>query len=289
MNHSIRRLFVCVALAAGVFSSLVPGSRMMAADPETPAAGAADQDASAAPAASDVQESTSVEPYTGAAIYLDEKTPPPPATIAARENATDKYPDGKLRWERQIARLSDNRYVADGYYREYHPNGQKFIEGTYSNGRQDGVWTYWYENGTKNRQVTYENGKPSGAWESYRADGTLEAKRSFKNGKREGEWTFYDETGQQPLRVESYKNGKADGEWKMWFPSGKLNRQMTFKNGQRDGPALELREDGSKVTEGSYVDGQLDGTVTTWSTDGRKTVLKYEKGRLMSQDTGPAG
>jgi antitoxin component YwqK of YwqJK toxin-antitoxin module len=273
----------CNSLARGIFIAAVLFGGFVL----VPRASAADADATAPSgdkkAASDKGESSKVEPYTGPPIYLDESEPPPAPTIANRQKATSNYPDGKLRWEREVARLSDNSFVADGFYREFHPNGELFVEGTYKKGRQEGKWVYWYDNGTKNREVTYENGRPNGAWETFRADGTLASKRSYKNGIRDGEWITYDETGKEPRRIESYADGKAEGEWKLWFPSGQLNREMSFKSGQRDGPIVEYREDGSKALEGAYADGKLQGTVTLWSTDGRKAVQEYDAGRLVSE------
>lgn len=273
MNLWLRNQFTYATLAAAIaLFGVYPAQKLLAADSD------------AKPSASDDKaESVTVEPYTGPPIYLDEPETPPPPTVVDRQRATSNYPDGKLRWEREVARLSDNHFVADGYYREYYPDGKPFVEGTYKNGRQVGVWTYWHNNGTKSRQVTYKNGMPDGSWESHRADGTLEAKRSFKDGKREGEWIVYDDTGKQPLREEHYANGKPDGEWKLWFPSGKLNRQISFKNGKRDGLAVEYREDGSKALEGTYANGKLQGTTTLWSTDGRKVIQEYEGGRLVTE------
>ena len=281
MNPRFGHVLVFATLASAiVLGGQTPAFRLLAADTGSTSATAG------AKSSNDQGESLTVKPYKGKPIYLDEPDTPPPPTIVSRQKATNNYPDGKLRWEREVARLSDNHFIADGYYREYHPNGQLFVEGTYKNGRQEGEWTYWYDNGTKNRVVTYKNGYPDGAWEAYRADGTLQAKREFKNGKREGEWAVFDDTGNQPLRIEHYKDGKADGEWKLWFPSGQLNREMEFSGGKRDGKVVEYREDGSKALEGNYKDGVLQGTMTLWATDGRKFTQEYDKGRLTSERSG---
>lgn len=278
MNHWFYNYLVYGTLAAAmVLVGQSPALRLLAADTDSTSTAGDEK------AADDQGESVTVEPYTGPAIYLDEPDPPPPPTIVERQKATNNYPDGKLRWEREVARLSDNHFVADGYYREFHPSGQLFVEGTYRKGRQEGEWTYWHDNGTKSRQVTYKNGLPNGEWETYRADGTLEAMRSFKNGKRDGGWIVYDDTGKQQLRVENYKDGRPDGEWKLWFPSGELQRVINFKGGKRDGKAEEFREDGSKVLEGNYAEGKIQGTMTLWSTDGRKVVQEYDQGRLVSE------
>src|SRR5262245_1561749 len=100
--------------------------------------------------ANDATETESLEfkPYTGPPIFLDEDEAPPKPALVTKQVDTDKYPDGKVRLEREIAKYSDNHLEADGYYREYYPNGQKFAEGQYKGGRQDGTWTYWFEDGT---------------------------------------------------------------------------------------------------------------------------------------------
>jgi len=238
----------------------------------------------AAASGEDDEHTIEVTPYTGPPIFLDEPEPQPDATFVSKRVDSEKYPDGKIRYEREIALYSDNRLVPEGFYREFYPNGQKFAEGQYVKGRQDGEWTYWHENGTVARKVTYRDGLPDGVWDVIRADGTLSAKRSYKAGKRDGTWIIYDETGQQPLREEQYADGLADGVWKVWFPNGQLRTQMTFKQGNRHGPASEWDEKGGQRATITYIDGLVDGEATLWTPDGKKIVQHYDKGKLVSQE-----
>ena len=228
-------------------------------------------------------EGEKIAPYTGPPVYLDEPEQKPAATLVERQVVTDKYEDGTVRVEREIARYSDDRRTADGKYREFYPQGKLFVEGEYRAGAQHGEWTYWHENGTKNRTATYKNGKPDGSWEVFRADGTLEAKRSYKEAKRDGTWIYYDETGEKPLGEEQYTDGKANGLWKAWFPSGQLKKQIGFKMGVRDGEALEWNEEGKKRVEVTYVEGKPHGPATVWAPDGRKFVQVYEQGKIIKQ------
>src|SRR5437868_3127203 len=71
------------------------------------------------------QESVKIEPYTGRPIFLDEPEQVAAApTIVTRETIPEKYPGTQtVRVERQVAHYSDNNYAADGFYREFHPNG----------------------------------------------------------------------------------------------------------------------------------------------------------------------
>jgi antitoxin component YwqK of YwqJK toxin-antitoxin module len=224
-----------------------------------------------------------IEPYTGPPIYLEQAAEVAPPTIVTRQTIKDEYEDGKLRVERQVARFSDNHFEADGFYREFYPSGNKFVEGQFLRGRQHGPWTYYHENGKVNRKATYKNGQPDGAWEVFRADGTLAAKRGFREGVRHGNWATYDATGEKQLRQENYDNGKLDGEFKVWFPNGQLRQQITFKQGQPHGLTAEWTDDGKKRGEVTFVDGKRDGTATLWLPDGRKIVQQYEDGRLISE------
>lgn len=231
------------------------------------------------------QESATIKPYTGPPIFLDEPETPPPAALVEKRVDNDKYPDGKVRYEREIARYSDDRFVADGFYREFYPNGEKFAEGQYKNGHQDGAWTYWHDNGQVQRTVTYKEGQPDGSWEVHGADGAVVAKRGYKDGKRDGTWIAYDETGKQPLREEVYTDGKASGTWKIWFPSGQLRTEVNLRDGVRHGALNEWDEKGNKLKEFNLVDGKLDGIATQWGADGQKVVQKYDHGKLLKEDS----
>jgi antitoxin component YwqK of YwqJK toxin-antitoxin module len=230
------------------------------------------------------QESVKVEPYTGPPIFLPEteQVVAKPA-IVNRETIPEKYGDGKLRIERQVAHYSDNSFAADGTYREFHPNGKPFVEGQFKDGRQIGEWKYYFDNGKPNRTAKYKDGKPDGSWEVFRADGTLLAKRGFKDGKRDGEWITYDDTGKKPRTEEHYVDGKQDGVVKIWYPDGQQKLEWNFKNGKQDGKSTNWDEKGQKILEAEYTDGKLNGTATRWFADGKKVVQQYENGKLKSE------
>jgi len=235
------------------------------------------------PPAKTSDESVKIEPYTGPPIFLEEVEQIATPTVVTRETLKEKYEDGKLRVEREVAHYSDNNFAADGNYREYHPNGKPFIEGKFKSGRQEGDWTYYYDNGQINRKSTYSGGKPNGSWEVFRADGTLAAKRGFKDGFRDGEWITYDATGKQPLTEEHYVKGDEDGTWKVWFANGKLKQQATFKMGKREGTSSEWDETGKKILEAEYSDGKPNGTVTRFLADGKAIVQTYKDGKFVSE------
>jgi antitoxin component YwqK of YwqJK toxin-antitoxin module len=232
---------------------------------------------------SNAQESTTIKPYTGPPIFLDQPETPPPASFVEKRVDTEKYADGKVRLEREISRYSDNRFVADGFYREFYPTGEKFAEGQYKDGKQVGKWTFWHENGKESRSVNFTKGQPDGTWEIFNAEGAVIAKRSYKAGKRDGIWLVYDKAGKQQLREEAYRDGTPNGTWKVWFPNGQLKTQIGIKDGEREGEAIEWDEKGNKRAELKYVAGKVHGTATAWAPDGRKVVQEYDNGKLVKE------
>jgi antitoxin component YwqK of YwqJK toxin-antitoxin module len=231
------------------------------------------------------KERVTVKPYTGPPIYLDEPEQVTEPTVMRNETSVEKFKDGKVRIERQIAYYSDNHFEADGTYKEYYPNGQLFAEGTYRRGRQHGEWTYYFDNGKVNRKASFKDGKPDGPRDVFRADGTLSAKRGFADGLRDGDWITYDATGKNPTAEEHYVKGKADGVWKYWYPNGKQARQMSFKEGKKHGVYLEWDEKGEKRLEVNFADDKQHGTTTRWYPDGRKIVQQYDNGKMVKQSS----
>jgi antitoxin component YwqK of YwqJK toxin-antitoxin module len=231
------------------------------------------------------KQSIKIKPYTGPPIFLDEVEQVADPAIVRKEVLTEKFKDGKIRVEREIAHFSDNHFEADGKYKEFYPNGQVFVEGQYRRGRQHGEWTFYFDNGQLNRKANYDNGKPDGPREIFRADGTLASKRGFADGLREGEWITYDATGKTPLAEEHYVQGKPDGVWKYWHPNGKPSRQISIKDGKRHGVSIEWDDQGEKRAEAHYSEDKPHGTMTRWFPDGRKIVQEYEDGKLVSQSS----
>jgi len=231
-------------------------------------------------------ERVTVKPYTGEPIFLDEVEQVTKPTIVQRDTDTsEKFKDGKVRIERQIARFSDGHFEADGAYKEYYPNGQLFVEGQYQRGRQEGEWTYYFDNGKVNRKAKFKEGKPDGSRDVYRADGTLWAKRGFAGGLRDGDWITYDATGKAPTAEEHYDKGKATGAWKYWYPSGKQSAQISYKDGKKHGVSTQWDDKGEKRFEATFVEDKLHGTATRWFPGGRKTVQEYRDGKLVSQSS----
>ncbi|HPP52728.1 MAG TPA: hypothetical protein PK777_07255, partial [Thermoguttaceae bacterium] len=137
---------------------------------------------------------------------------PPPKLVDVR-TLRDTFPNGKVRIERTVKYFSDASTVNHGLYTEWHPNGQKFCEGKYEDGRRVGEWVYYYEDGAKAKMGTY------------------------KDGQLDGVWTYW-RPGQpdKPIRQEEYQAGQRHGKWIYWNEQGQKLREETYVQNQLDGP-----------------------------------------------------
>ena len=219
------------------------------------------------------------EPYQGPPIYLEDNTTnaPEPIFIDAQK-VTVPYPNGNMKIDRKLKKLSDDSFLSDGVYREYHANGQMFLDGVYRDGVPIGDWTYYFANGQLRQRASHKNGQVDGAWEVYREDGSLQAQHSFRAGKKHGEWVNYDVTGNNVIGKTTFKDGLVDGESLRYYPNGKMRQQLFFKEGQRVGTHVEWDEQGNKTAEVSFVDGKRHGTARTWDADGKVTVREFRDG-----------
>jgi len=69
--------------------------------------------------------------------------------------------DKSIRGTKQCLQIKDrnNKFVNNGTFIEWHPNGQKAGEGEYKMGYKHGKWTEWDEKGNRVSEKYFENGK----------------------------------------------------------------------------------------------------------------------------------
>lgn len=77
------------------------------------------------------------------------------------------HENGKVKVEYK----ADDEGKIQGNYNEYHANGTKAIEGSYSFGEKRGLWTEYFETGEIKAQGYYYSGEKSGKWIEHDASG----------------------------------------------------------------------------------------------------------------------
>ncbi|QNQ08427.1 toxin-antitoxin system YwqK family antitoxin [Sphingomonas alpina] len=92
--------------------------------------------------------------------------------MAELQIAEIPYEDGGIRY-RYARRLSEDgtRWIRDGRFTAYHPNGAIASEGTYSDGIEQGLWRDYHDNGRIAAEGQYDRGQESGVWRYWDSDG----------------------------------------------------------------------------------------------------------------------
>jgi len=91
--------------------------------------------------------------------------------------------------------------VKQGVTVQYHPNGQRSMEGTFQSNEPVGKHSWWHLNGQKSIEGTYRNGKPDGPWTWWHADGTKSTAGEYAEGTPTGEWVWWNGEGKVVQRA----------------------------------------------------------------------------------------
>lgn len=112
---------------------------------------------------------------------------------------------------------------------------QKSFGGRYLGGRRVGPWTEWHANGQKAAQITYSDGQIEGLATKWFPNGRKASDSQYRNGKPHGRTQAWHENGSPQLEA-TYVDGVADGIWTKWFGDGAFEERGEFAKGIRVGP-----------------------------------------------------
>lgn len=121
---------------------------------------------------------------------------------------------------------------------------------------------------------TDKEGRRHGVWKKYYPDSKqLRYEGKFVHGKEVGEFRFYCETCKdQPNAVLKYKERDPLVEVRYFSEKGKLISQGKLKDQIREGEWIFYHPNSDQVmTREFYVNGKLNGRVTTYYPNGKKT------------------
>lgn len=205
-------------------------------------------------------------------IFLGEVTaakfvePTSTGIVGEVEVVRERYPDGKVKVERQVTLDSSGNYVNHGAWKLFSKDGDVVAEGQYNFGERIGMWTRWIGRA----DATTLNDQP---FKSFKAPFMSQA--SFTSDKMDGEWTITDANERKVLTV-TLRNGERDGVTTFWQPNGNIYRQMTY---ERDVPVGDMLEPNLKKN------GEVEKSATF--DNGRKIVTKteyYPRGKQLKSE-----
>ena len=188
-----------------------------------------------------------------------EPAPPTGRASQAADQAADhvvievfreRYPNGNLKVEREVA-LDDNfNYVNHGMYRHWSEAGALIAEGRLNFGRRTGVWKRAY---ARNESDLFAH-EP---FKSFREPFISTA--TFREGRLHGKWTIQDSEDRIASEIE-FVDGARDGRLLHYYPNGSRMREIDFRNGVVDGFLRDFDKDGAVLREHKYLNGHYLST-----------------------------
>ncbi len=170
------------------------------------------------------------------------------------ELVRERYPDGAVRIERQVALDRDGNYVNHGSWKMFSSKGNVMAEGQYHFGRRVGLWTRWL--GRDDSPVFSEF-----PFNQFKAPYMSQA--HFTDGEMDGEWIITDADDRRIHQV-SLKMGQRHGLTISWLPNGKVLRQAGYDYTLPTGDLLELsKKTGELERLATFVEGRKIITHTT--------------------------
>jgi antitoxin component YwqK of YwqJK toxin-antitoxin module len=170
-----------------------------------------------------------------------------PGIAGEVELVRERYQDGKVRIERQVALNGEGNYVNHGAWKMYSPNGDVIAEGQFNFGERIGLWTRW--NGQKDSPTF--NDFP---FNKFKAPFMSQA--HFTAGKMDGEWTISD-ANERKIMIISLKAGERNGPTTVFLPNGKIHSQTSYEYAVPVGDLLELNEKSGQLAHtATYVEGR---------------------------------
>lgn len=162
-----------------------------------------------------------------------------------------------------------------GFWKEYHPNGQLRSEGEYLNSKRIGEWVFYHPNGKIEQKGKYDKkGKAQGAWKWFYDTGNLLREENYRNDEQDGLMTEYSDNGKVITKGE-YIDGQKEGAWMLELAD--YREEGSYKAGKRDGVWKHYYTDNGKLRfTGKFIDGVPEGMQTFYYLNGKeKQTGKY--------------
>lgn len=171
----------------------------------------------------------------------------------------------------------------EGVWVGYYPN-TNFVkyEGTFKAGKEVGTFSF-YADETNKKLIATKEFKTDGSVYTVFFNGKKKmSEGSYINKMKEGIWKIYHIDGQNVMSEEPYVNDKIHGIKKVFYISGKLSEELGYKNGIENGISNQYAENGIKIKETQYLNGNLDGKIIIRDETGKITdEAKYVNGKLI--------
>ena len=193
----------------------------------------------------------------------------------------------------------------DGYWKNYHPNGNLKSEGNRLNFLLDSTWIFYHENGKINKIINYKKDLKNGTFELYNPNEVLLKKINYIAGVREGETEIFQVFNTEDSSFLKEKNNYEEDYLEgVCYEFDSLENIITIKNynkgiliskekinrfdkqGKKHGLWRTYHINKKIKWEAEYSHGELNGKVKEFNINGGvKKIESFEKGKLLEKQS----
>lgn len=174
-------------------------------------------------------------------------TPAPKSANVSTELIKERWPNGAIKVEREVAQDREGNFVQHGVYRQYDERGLLVCEGTHEQGQASGLWKRTYHSAAHAQlfgTVPYKD---------FVAPYSSQA--SFEDGQLDGKWIITDAKSRKISEIE-FSAGQRHGKAAWYYPNGTLLSQATYDRGRVHGDVMKWGPDASLLGKESYTHGR---------------------------------
>ncbi|HJN12196.1 MAG TPA: hypothetical protein QF564_26170 [Pirellulaceae bacterium] len=166
----------------------------------------------------------------------------------AAEMITEKYPNRKVKIEREVVQDDERNYVNHGPWKMWDPEGRLVAHGEFRFGKQHGDWVRLMSN----FGVVDDAFQPP-----------FTSKAEFANGQLHGTWTISDNR-QRLVGSWEFDHGELHGKATRWYANGQPQEEVMFRRGKLDGESNSFSAKGALANREFFRDGKQLIPVVTW-------------------------
>lgn len=189
-----------------------------------------------------------------------------------RELLTQRYPNGQVMIEREVAMDQHGNYLNEGSWKMYDMDQQPMGSGRFENGQMVGLW----------RRTHLEQDHPwlsSSEFQGFRSP--FHSSAEFVDGKLHGVWLIKDDQERNVVEL-TYRAGRRHGSGTWWHPNGEKRRQLAFQDDLLHGAWQEWSAEKKLLNENWFVEGRrIDKQINNFATDRPESEVSFLEPKLI--------
>lgn len=173
-----------------------------------------------------------------------------------------------------------------GPHRRDREDGTPHERGQYDEtGHRTGTWLQFHANGQKSREASWSRGFMDGTWAEWDAEGRKTLSGAYALGGRHGKWWDWGPDG-RPRELTSWSQGKMSGPAVAWFDDGDLKEVGHHADGVPVGLWVALHDSGGVASTTPWRAGTKHGLEEVRTPGGRlQRATRFEGGRIVEEQT----